>query len=69
MEENTNIYNSFPNWLDKYVVVQDKNGNINSLKNTQMSNLMNYYLEERTKRVKIHKALTNLKNRGLIQTF
>ena len=71
MEENRVIDTSFTNWLDKFVVVKDKNGNLIPLNNwnSKGPNSISLDWKDVIAQARINEALDNLKNRGLIQTF
>lgn len=79
MEENTVINTSFTNYLDKYFVVKDKNGNLipfnnwnskhsikNNIKNSPYYSYLTYDVEETIKQIRIDEALTALEIHGLI---
>lgn len=80
MEENTVINNtSFTNYLDKYFVVKDKNGNLipfnnwsskhsikNNIKNSPYYSYLTFDAEEVIKQVRIDTAIKDLENCGLI---
>lgn len=70
MEENTVINTSFTNWLDKYVVVKDINGNLIPFNwGGKGPHPISFDFDETIKQARINETLTDLKNRGLIQTF